>query len=123
MSQAQPARVGRAAAAEQHLANLRAGLVAFYEQAAATIEGIEDPQVAFEVATHHQAEVRALHEREWARASQVRAQQVVRIREAEKLSLAKLADLVGLSKSRVAQLVDQADQLAEQAKEPEEATP
>jgi DNA-binding transcriptional regulator YiaG len=113
MSQAQ---AGRAAAAEQTLASMHAGLLRFYEQSIATIEGIEDPQVAFEVASAWQQTISALHEQQANQAARLRARQAVRIREREALSLAGLADRIGLSKSR-------AEQMVNAAKEPEEATP
>jgi len=93
------------AGVEQALASVREQLVRLYEQAIATIDAIEDPQVAFEVATEHQAKIRDLHDKEEARASRLRARQAVRIREAEELSLAALADRIGVSKARADQLI------------------
>lgn len=99
MTQEDPAKV------EQELAGIRDQLVRLYEQAEAAIDAIEDPQAAFEVATGHQAKLRALHDKEEARSRGLRARQAVRIREAEELSLAKLADRIGVSKARADQLI------------------
>jgi hypothetical protein len=104
------------AIAEQELHQLHAELVDLYATALASIESVSDPQAAFEVASAWQNQVRALHEQQAMKASRLRARQAVRIREAEALSLAGLADRIGVSKAR-------ADQLVNAAKEPEEATP
>jgi hypothetical protein len=112
------------AATRRTLEQMREGLSGFYAAIAAGIDrlGETDPQAAFEFASEHQAALRALHGQEEARASRLRARQAARIREREALSLAGLADRIGVSKSRAEQLVNLAKPQV-QAKEPEEATP
>jgi hypothetical protein len=111
------------AATRRTLAHARAGIVAFYTQVAATIDqlGESDPQAAFTLASEHQEALRTLHGQEEARASRLRARQAARIREKEKLSLAALADRIGVSKSRADQLVNLAK--APQEQEHVEAAP
>jgi DNA-binding transcriptional regulator YiaG len=99
--------------AEQELQQLHQELVDLYATALASIESVGDPQAAFEVATAWQQTVRTLHEQQAMKASRLRARQAVRIREAEALSLAGLADRIGVSKAR-------ADQLVNAAKAPQE---
>jgi DNA-binding transcriptional regulator YiaG len=112
------------AATRRTLEQMREGLAAFYAQVAATIDrlGESDPQAAFTLATAHQLALRDLHDQEETRASRLRARQAMRIREREALSLAGLADRIGVSKSRAEQLVNLARPPAP-APEPEEATP
>lgn len=116
------------AAVRQTLDQMRQGLAAFYEQIAATIDhlGSTDPQAAFELATQHALALRDLHDQEEGRASRLRARQAVRIREKEALSLAALADRIGVSKSRADQLVNLAKTTVGEAsptEEPVEASP
>jgi hypothetical protein len=117
--------------AERELDQLRQELTDLYETALVSIDAVGDPMAAFEVATAWQTTVRDLHEQQANKASRLRAQQAARIRNAEALSLAGLADRIGVSKARADQLVNLAkgrhgvapQTAAEQAKEPEEATP
>jgi DNA-binding transcriptional regulator YiaG len=104
------------AAAEAELDQLHQELADLYATALHSIESIDDPLAAFQVASAWQTTIRDLHDLEERRGSALRARQAVRIREAEALSLAKLADRIGVSRSR-------AEQLVNAAKEPEEATP
>ncbi len=109
------------AATRQNLDRMHQGLAAFYEQVAATIDrlGERDPLAAFELATIHQAVLRRFHGQEEARTSRLRARQAARIRDREALSLAGLADRIGVSKSRADQLVN----LAKAPQEQVEASP
>ena len=111
----------QAARTRRSLVGMRAGLAAFYTQVAATIDqlGESDPQAAFTLASEHQDALRSLHDQEENRASRLRARQAARIRDKEALSLAGLADRIGVSKSRADQLVN----LAKQRQEQVEATP
>lgn len=72
-----------------------------YAALAALIRDIPSPRRAYAVATEL-AEFAATID---AEAKVLRAEQVVRIRDAERLSLAKLADLIGVSKGRAQQIV------------------
>jgi DNA-binding transcriptional regulator YiaG len=109
------------AATQRTLHQMRQGLAAFYAQIAETIDrlGERDPGAAFTLASQHQAALRDLHDQEENRASRLRARQAARIRDKEALSLAGLADRIGVSKSRADQLVN----LAKAPQEQVEATP
>jgi DNA-binding transcriptional regulator YiaG len=102
--------------AQRELDQLRQELDDLYATALASIEAIGDPMAAFEVATAWQQTIQTIHERQANQAARLRGRQATRIRNAEALSLASLADRIGVSKAR-------ADQLVRAAKEPEEATP
>jgi hypothetical protein len=80
-----------------------------YGEAAAAIEAIPDPQGAFESATKLADTLREVAEA----AADLRARTVARIWEEEKVSLAALAERIGVSKARAGQLV----QSAKKAKE------
>jgi DNA-binding transcriptional regulator YiaG len=75
-------------------------LVEEYDRAAVAIAEMTDPQAAFEVATAVADKLRAVAED----AARLRAAQVVRIRDTESMSLARLAEVLGVSKARADQL-------------------
>jgi hypothetical protein len=104
------------AALKQRQHQVREGIAGFFASIAEEIDhlGESDPQAAFDLATEHQQALRALHGQEEARASRLRARQAARIRDKEALSLAGLADRIGVSKSRADQLVNLAKQPQEQ---------
>jgi hypothetical protein len=97
------------AEAEQAIAHVVAQLAAqmddAYAAAATTVSSIRDPQQAFEVATRLAEEIRKLHDLQIVKLRRLRAQQAVRIREKESLSLAALAERISVSKQRADQLV------------------
>jgi DNA-binding transcriptional regulator YiaG len=106
------------AAIEQRLHQIREGLTGFYAVIADAIDhlGEGNPEAAFKLASTHQDALRRFHGQEENRAARLRARQAARIRDRDALSLAGLANRIGVSRSR-------ADQLVKAAKEPEEATP
>lgn len=75
---------------------------ASYELAVRAIEGIPDNQQAFELATQLRDEMDGLV----GEAADLRARMVGRIWEAEELSLAALANRIGVSKSRAGQFIE-----------------
>ena len=87
--------------AEQAAADALEALSRAYEEAARAIRAIPEPQRAFAFATRLAKEMRDAHEQ----ASELRSEQVARIWEAEELSLAKLAQRIGVSKARADQLI------------------
>ncbi|GIG03252.1 hypothetical protein Cci01nite_83450 [Catellatospora citrea] len=80
-----------------------------YEAAVAAISAEPDPQRGFEQATEVAAELRRLADL----GADLRAQSVAKIWKAEELSLAGLAERIGVSKAR-------ADQLLKSAKTPKD---
>jgi 3-methyladenine DNA glycosylase/8-oxoguanine DNA glycosylase len=87
--------------AEQAAGEALDGLTRAYKEAAAAIEAIPDPQRAFAYATQLANLVRDL----FPEASELRSRTVARIWEAEELSLAALAQRIGVSKARADQLI------------------
>ena len=75
-----------------------------YGDAADAVAAIPDPQSAFESATVLADTLREVAEA----AAELRAQAVARIWEEEKISLAGLAERIGVSKARAGQLVQTA---------------
>ena len=71
------------------------------------IEETPDPQRAFELATKLVDDLGVLYER----AADLRAHQVGRIWQAEKMSLAGLAERISVSKARAGQFVARAERL------------
>lgn len=65
------------------------------------VETDEDRQAAFELADHLAEKLATIN----TEASEIRRSRIRRIWDAEKLSLARLADKVGISKTRAEQLV------------------
>lgn len=98
--------------AQQALAHARAALAAAYDLAATTIDrvGVDDPHAAFQLASEYQESLARLHAQQAAGVSWLRARQAKRLREREALSLAGLADRIGVSKARADQLVQLAKQ-------------
>ncbi len=86
---------------EQKLMTAIGDLVEQYE---ALVAAESDPQTAFEIATRLERGLAAHMERVGA----VRSDAVIAIRDHEKLSLAQLADRIGVSKTRAAVLVSRA---------------
>jgi hypothetical protein len=76
-------------------------LTAAYREAVATINAIPDPQRAFEYATQLANALRDTYQE----ASELRTHAAARIWEAEELSLAALAERIGVSKARADQLI------------------
>jgi hypothetical protein len=72
-----------------------------YDQTEALIEAMPDPQQAFERAT----ELRETTDKLVGQAAELRARMAGRVWDAEKMSLASLADRIGVSKSRADQLL------------------
>ncbi|MFG1751438.1 hypothetical protein [Streptosporangium sandarakinum] len=71
------------------------------EAAAGAVREIGDPNQAFQQATELVETLRKLYEA----SADLRAEQAARIFETERMSLAGLADRIGVSKARAAQLV------------------
>jgi YesN/AraC family two-component response regulator len=86
---------------EEAAAQALDALTAAYQQAVATINAIPDRQRAFEYATQLANTLRDTAQR----ASELRTQAAARIWEAEELSLAALAERIGVSKARADQLI------------------
>jgi hypothetical protein len=86
-----------AAAVEQALRSVQLA----YDQAAALIESMPDPQHAFERAT----DLREATDELVGQAAELRARMAGRVWDAEKMSLASLADRIGVSKSRADQFL------------------
>jgi DNA-binding transcriptional regulator YiaG len=83
-------------------------LTRLYEEAAAAIDATADPQAAFEIATKLQDEFADYRAKIEPEVRKLRARQAVRIREAEKLTLAVLAERISMSPTRAHQLVKHA---------------
>lgn len=97
---------------------LRAAIAAMrsaYARAAAAIETIPDPQQAFEKA----GELRSAADGLVGEAASLRARMVHRIWEAETMSLAALADRIGVSKTRADQFLRTARAAEETSEESE----
>lgn len=92
----------------QRFATALKALKTAYDEATALISEQADHQQAFENATDLANMLRDLAQA----ASTLRATTVARIAEQEKLSLAVLAERIGISKARAAQLVTSATKLA-----------
>ena len=86
---------------EEAAADALDALTRAYRAAAAAINAIPDPQRAFEYATQLANALRDTAQR----ASELRTQAAARIWEAEELSLAALAERIGVSKARADQLI------------------
>ena len=86
---------------EEAAAQALDALMAAYRDAAAAINAIPDPQRAFEYATQLASMLRDIAQR----ASELRTQTAARIWEAQELSLAALAERIGVSKARADQLI------------------
>lgn len=76
-----------------------------YQETAAIITGITDPQAAFEAANTFAEELRRLYEQD---AAELRNQQVDRIWKAEEMTLEVLAKRVSVSKQRASQILRRA---------------
>jgi len=88
-------------AAEEALRTAIAAMRSAYGRAAAAIEAIPDPQEAFEKA----GELRSAADDLVGEAASLRARMVQRIWEAETMSLAALANKIGVSKTRADQFL------------------
>ena len=86
---------------EEAAAEALDALTAAYRKAVATISAIPNPQRAFEYATQLANALRGTYEE----ASELRTHAAARIWEAEELSLAALAQRIGVSKARADQLI------------------
>src|SRR5215211_6387960 len=86
---------------EEAAAQALDALTTAYQEAVATINAIPDPQRAFEYATQLANALRDTYQQ----ASELRTQAAARIWEAEELSLAALAERIGVSKARADQLI------------------
>jgi hypothetical protein len=86
---------------EEAAAEALDALTAAYQEAVATINAIPNPQRAFEYATQLANALRDTYQQ----ASELRTQAAARIWEAEELSLAALAERIGVSKARADQLI------------------
>jgi 3-methyladenine DNA glycosylase/8-oxoguanine DNA glycosylase len=86
---------------EEAAAEALDALTAAYHQAVAAINAIPDPQRAFEYATQLANALRDTYQQ----ASELRTLTAARIWEAEELSLAALAQRIGVSKARADQLI------------------
>ena len=86
---------------EETAAEALDALTAAYREAVATIKAIPDPQRAFEYATQLANALRDIYRE----ASELRTHTAARIWEAEELSLAALAERIGVSKARADQLI------------------
>ena len=84
-----------------------------YEEAAAAIDAIPDPDEAFKRATEFADQARDAHTRIASRFHRLRVRQAVQIKQRDSLSIGQLASRISVSKAR-------ADQLLRKAKE---ATP
>src|SRR4051812_38607066 len=90
--------------ADDQLRKAHAAMRQAYDDAAQIIDSIPDPQQAFDHATQLREEIDDLV----GRAAELRALMVKRIWENEQLSLAGLANRIGVSKSRADQLIQTA---------------
>lgn len=75
-----------------------------FSETVVAVQGVNDPNLAFECATELVEALRRMYEV----SGELRAEQAARIFDAEKMSLAGLADRIGVSKARAAQLVNTA---------------
>jgi len=90
---------------EREITALLDRLDRLYEEAEAAIDNIADPDRAFRRATEFADQARDVQTRIASRFHKLRVRQVVRIKQAEDLSLQKLADRISVSKARADQLV------------------
>jgi hypothetical protein len=86
---------------EEAAAGALDALTTAYREAVATINAIPNPQRAFEYATQLANALRDTYQE----ASELRTHAAARIWEAEELSLAALAERIGVSKARADQLI------------------
>src|SRR5215216_1652054 len=86
---------------EEAAAEALDALTTAYREAVATINAIPNPQRAFEYATQLANALRDTYQQ----ASELRTQAAARIWQAEELSLAALAERIGVSKARADQLI------------------
>jgi hypothetical protein len=92
----------QSAAAEQAVARYAAVVRSAHEEVVAAINAIPDPQEALTHANSFFKEAEAAYKE----AAELRTQTVGRIWEAKELSLTALADLAGVTRQRVGQIVD-----------------
>jgi hypothetical protein len=102
-------------ATEEALRTAIAAMRSAYAQAAAAIEAIPEPQQAFEKA----GELRSAADGLVGEAASLRARMVQRIWEAETMSLAALANRIGVSKTRADQFLRTARATGETSEESE----
>lgn len=81
-------------------------VIADLTAAAAQVEQIADPQQAFEVASRIADRVAEVTQEMAALTAGVRGRQVVRIWDAEKMTLAELGKRIGRTKQRAKQILD-----------------
>jgi hypothetical protein len=94
-----------AVAAQDAISRALDGLEALYDRAAVAIAAVADPAEAFRQATDFAARAQRVHDEQETRLRKLRAEQAVRIRDKESLSLAGLAQRISVSKTRADQLV------------------
>lgn len=93
---------------QQEITTLLDQLDRLYEEAAAAIDAIPDPDQVFKRATEFGDQFRATHDRIISRFHKLRVRRAVQIKQEASLSIAQLADRISVSKARAAQLLEKA---------------